>query len=60
MQELDPRVLKRAKRIFADVPDEVAETGVLLVSDIDPDYLIEPGVPLTDGYVRESSDEVLS
>ncbi|WP_050034011.1 ornithine cyclodeaminase family protein [Halorubrum halophilum] len=59
MQELDPRVLERAERIFADVPGEVAETGDLLVSDIDADDLIELGVPLTDGYVRESSDEVV-
>jgi alanine dehydrogenase len=59
MQELDPRVLERAERIFADVPEEVVETGDLLASNLDAADLIELGVPLTDGYVRESSDGVL-
>lgn len=59
MQELDPRVLERAERIFADVPEEVAETGNLLVSDLDADDLVKLGVPLADGYLRESPNGVL-
>lgn len=59
MQELDPRVLERAEQTFADVPEEAAETGDLLASDLDADDLIELGVPLADGYVRESSDGIL-
>lgn len=34
MQELDPVVLNRSTAVFADVPDEVAETGDLLASDL--------------------------
>ncbi len=59
MQELDPRVFERAEQAFADVPEEVAETGDLLASDLDVDDLIELGVPLADGYVRKSSDGIL-
>jgi alanine dehydrogenase len=59
MQELDPRVLDRAERVFADVPEEAADTGDLLASDLDADDLVELGVPLADGYVRESPDETL-
>ncbi|GAA0525993.1 alanine dehydrogenase [Halorubrum aquaticum] len=58
-QELHPAVLERAERVFADVPEEVAETGDLLASDFDADDLVELGVPLADGYVRESPDGVL-
>lgn len=34
MQELDPAVLDGSTAVFADVPDEVAETGDLLASDL--------------------------
>lgn len=34
MQELDPAVLDGAGTVFADVPEEVAETGDLLASDL--------------------------
>ena len=59
MQELDPRVLERAERVFADVPAEAAETGDILASDRDADDLVELGLPLRDGYARESPDEVV-
>jgi len=59
MRELAPRVLERAELTFADVPEEAAETGDLLASDRDADDLVELGVPLADGYRRESSDRVL-
>ena len=59
MQEVDPLVLERAERVFADVPEEVAGTGDLLASDLRADDLVELGVPLTDGYVRESPEGVL-
>jgi len=59
MQELDPRVLERAKRVSADVPEEVAETGELLASELDAANLTELGVALTHGHARESFDEVL-
>ncbi|WP_066417117.1 ornithine cyclodeaminase family protein [Halorubrum aethiopicum] len=60
MQELDPRVLERAERVFADVPEEVAGTGDLLATDLDADDLVELGVPLADGYVRESPEGILA
>ena len=59
MQELDPRVLERAERVFADVPAEAAETGDILASDRDADDLVELGLPLRDGYARESPDGVV-
>ncbi|MDB2293828.1 ornithine cyclodeaminase family protein [Halorubrum ezzemoulense] len=34
MQELDPAVLDGSTAVFADVPDEAAETGDLLASDL--------------------------
>ena len=59
MQELHPDVLDRAERVFADVPEEVAETGDLLASDLVAEDLVELGVPLADGYDRASPDGVL-
>jgi alanine dehydrogenase len=59
MQELDPRVLERAKRVSVDAPEEVAETGDLLAGDLDAANLTELDVALTHGHARESSDEVL-
>ena len=60
MQELNPRVLERAKQTFADVPEEVAETGDILATDLTTDDMVELGVPLTNGYVRDSPDEILT
>jgi len=60
MQELNPRVLERAEQTFADVPEEVAETGDILASDLTADDMVELGVPLTNGYVRDSPDEILT
>jgi alanine dehydrogenase len=45
--------------VFADVPDEVAETGDVLASDLGAADLVELGVPLADGYARDAPEEVL-
>lgn len=58
-QELDPEVLRRAARVFADVPTEVAETGDLLGTDLDADDLLSLGDTLEAGYERASPDDVL-
>jgi len=54
MQELEPAVLADAERVFADVPSEVAHTGDLLASSLEVSDLVELGVPLDEGYTRES------
>ena len=54
MQELEPAVLADAERVFADVPSEVAHTGDLLASSLEASDLVELGVPLEEGYTRES------
>jgi alanine dehydrogenase len=58
-QELAPAVLHRAERVFADVPDEVAETGDVLASNLGAADLVELGVPLADGYARDAPEGVL-
>ena len=60
MQELDPSLLERAERRFADVPAEAAETGDVLASDVDEGDLTELGVPLTAATdARAAPDEVV-
>lgn len=58
-RELDAITLERAARIFADVPEEVAEIGDLLDADVG----IEDLIPFSDVVVgdagRESDDEIL-
>ncbi|WP_254864739.1 ornithine cyclodeaminase family protein [Halovivax gelatinilyticus] len=48
MCELDPRVLDRAGRIYADVPEEVAEIGEVVASERGVDELIPLGALLDD------------
>jgi alanine dehydrogenase len=57
-QELDPAVLDRAGRIFADVPDEVAETGDALAAGLSAEDLVEMGRLLSEGY-DPAPDEVV-
>ena len=59
MQELEPAVLERAARVFADVPDEVAGTGDILATDLDAGDLVPMGQMLTEGYERASPDDIL-
>ncbi len=60
MQELDPAVLDRSETVFADVPDEAAETGDLLAADRDADTLVPLGDALADGYDRRSDEAILT
>jgi alanine dehydrogenase len=59
MQELEPAVLERAARVFADVPSEVAGTGDVRASGLGVDDLIPMGEMLAEGYERVSPDEIL-
>ena len=52
MQELEPAVLESAGTIYADVPDEVAETGDLRAATVDSAELVSLGAALTEGEQR--------
>jgi alanine dehydrogenase len=52
MQELAPEVLRRAEAVFADVPDEVAETGDVLATDITAEDLVPLGQLLDASGIR--------
>jgi alanine dehydrogenase len=58
-QELDPAVLDRATAVFADVPDEVAETGDMLAASLDAEDLSPLGEVLAEGHESASPDDVL-
>jgi alanine dehydrogenase len=59
MRELDATTFDRAARVFADVPEEVAEIGDLLSADVDADELLAFSVVLEGTVGRESDDEIL-
>jgi alanine dehydrogenase len=59
MQELDTTTFERAARAFADVPEEVAETGDALDAGLDADDLVPFSAVITDGAGRESDHEIL-
>jgi alanine dehydrogenase len=59
MRELDATTFDRAVRVFADVPEEVAEIGDLLSADVDADELLAFSVVLEGTVGRESDDEIL-
>lgn len=59
MQELDPAVLDGAERVFADVPDEVAETGDIRATGLTAGDLVPMGKMLAEGYERSSPEGVL-
>lgn len=58
-RELDARTIERAARVFADVPDEAAETGDVLESDLGPDDLVPFSDLFLDGPGREGETEIL-
>lgn len=59
MQELDAETVRRAARVFADNPEEVAEIGDIANTGVDPDDLI----PFSDVFLtdtgRTGADEIL-
>lgn len=59
MQELDPRTLERASRIFADVPEEVMDIGDLTGSSIDPNELVPLSDVLAGRAGRNADEEIL-
>jgi alanine dehydrogenase len=57
MRELDAETVERAARVFADVPEEAAETGDLPAHD--PTDLIPFADVVTGDAGRQASDEIL-
>ncbi|MFC7155427.1 ornithine cyclodeaminase family protein [Halomarina halobia] len=59
MQELDPRTVERAARVFADVPEEAAATGDARAAGLDAsDFVLFPSV-LTGESGRQGEEEIL-
>jgi alanine dehydrogenase len=59
MQEVDPAAFERAARVFADVPEEVLETGDLRATDLTVDDLV-PFAEVCGGRAgRETAGEVV-
>ncbi len=59
MQELDAETFSRASRVFADVPEEVAEIGDILASDLDESALVPFSALLSGEVGRESADDIV-
>lgn len=57
-QELDATTMARAGRVYADVPDEVAEIGDVVETGFDPDELVALAALLT-GEDEPPDDEVV-
>jgi alanine dehydrogenase len=58
-RELDGETVRRAARVFADVPPEVAETGDILAGPLDETDLVPFPDVLAGTAGRESADETL-
>lgn len=59
MQELEAPVLDDAERVFADVPEEVIDTGDLQASSLGLSDLVAFGDLFEDGYRRKQPDSTL-
>lgn len=59
MQELDATTFDRAARVFADVPEEVAEIGDVLKAEVDADELLSLSSVFEGDTGRHSDDEIL-
>lgn len=59
MQELGPEVFDKADQVFADVPEEAAETGDLTNASVTTDELIPLGEVFKGNTGRSSPDEIL-
>lgn len=59
MRELDEETFSRADRVFADVPEEVIETGDLLATDLTEADLVPFSSVVTGDEGRRSPDEIL-
>jgi alanine dehydrogenase len=58
-QELESAMFDRAARVFADVPEEVAEIGDVLATDLSANDLVPLSAVLEGDRGRESTDEIL-
>ncbi len=58
-RELDATTLDRADRVFADVPSEVAETGDVIESDLDPEAVEPFGDVATGDRDRQTDDGIV-
>lgn len=59
MRELDATTFDRASRVFADVPEEVAEIGDVLSADVATDELIAFSSALEGEIARKNDEEIL-
>jgi alanine dehydrogenase len=59
MRELDLETFERAGRVFADVPEEVADIGDVLAAQIEADDLSPLSAVLEGRTGRESEDEIV-
>ncbi|WP_396611222.1 ornithine cyclodeaminase family protein [Haloferax sp. S1W] len=59
MQELDPEVFDRAARVFADVPEEVAEIGDVREAGLSESDLIPLSAVFEGDAGRDGDDEIL-
>lgn len=59
MQELDAETMRRAARVFADNPEEVAEIGDIANTGIDPEDLIPFSDVFLTGTGRMNAEEIL-
>lgn len=59
MQELDAGVFERAARVFADVPEEVADVGDVRAAGLDADDLLALSEVFEGRAGRERDDEIL-
>jgi alanine dehydrogenase len=59
MQELAPAVFERASRVFADVPEEVADIGDAIAADLAEDDFVPLSEVFEERAGRESADEIL-
>lgn len=59
MQEIDPTTFERAARVFADVPEEVAEIGDVTGASLTEADLIPFSEMLHGNVGRESSEDIL-
>jgi alanine dehydrogenase len=59
MQELDPTTFGRAARTFADVPEEVAETGDALAADLPAEEFVPFSAVLAGEAGRGNDHEIL-
>ncbi|MFB6254155.1 MAG: ornithine cyclodeaminase family protein [Halobacteriaceae archaeon] len=59
MQELDATIYSRATACFADVPEEVAQTGGPIAANMQANDFLPFATICTDEYTREDEDDIL-